>query len=99
MLTRLTIALIASTSVVLFAPLGADAEPAQHATPKCFNTRDWNGWTVSPDAKSIYIRVGVRQFFRLGFSYSCPAARGIGVHLVTRTRGSSLICSPLDLDL
>jgi hypothetical protein len=93
------IALIASAVVSMVAPFEANAQPEQHAPSKCFYTRDWNGWKASPDAKSIYIRVGVRDLYRLDFSHACSAALGGGVHLVTRVRGSSLICSPVDLDL
>jgi hypothetical protein len=93
------IALSASTVVALLAPFGASAQPAKPTAPKCFYSRDWNGWKASPDGKSIYIRVGVRDLYRLDFSHSCSAAQGVGVHLVTRVRGSSLICNPIDLDL
>ena len=77
---------------------GAYAAPAT-APSRCFNTRDWSGWTVSPDGRSMYIRTGVRNLYRLEFANACRAAQGIGVHLVTRVRGSAFVCSPLDLDL
>jgi len=78
---------------------GAYADPVGSRPNSCFNIRDWNGWTVSPDAKSMYIRTGVNRIYRLDFANECRAAQGIGVHLVSRIRGSSFICSPLDLDL
>jgi hypothetical protein len=77
----------------------AYADPAGSRPSRCFNARDWRGWTVTPDGKSMFIRTGVRNIYRLDFANGCRAARGIGVHLVTRIRGSSSICSPLDLDL
>ncbi len=75
------------------------AGAAESVPSQCFDTRDWNGWTVSPDGKSMYIRTRVRDVYRLDFSGTCREARDIGVHLVTRIHGSSRVCSPLDLDL
>ncbi len=70
------------------------------AAPKsCFRTSDWNGWTVTRDAKSMYIRTGVRTLYRIDFVDSCRAAQDPGVHIVTRVRGSGLVCSAIDLDL
>jgi hypothetical protein len=77
----------------------AQADPAPHAAPQCFRLRDWSGWKASADGKSIYIRTGARNLYRLEFDYACHAANGLGVQWVTRVRGSSSICSPLDLDL
>jgi len=88
---------LATASILGISSVSADAAGSRPV--QCFNTRDWNGWTVSPDAKSMYIRTGVRSIYRLDFVNECRAAQGIGVHLVTRVRGSSSICSPLDLDL
>jgi len=47
----------------------------------------------------MYIRTGARSLYRLDFVNGCQAARGVGVHLVTRVRGSGWICDALDLDL
>jgi Family of unknown function (DUF6491) len=92
-------AIIGLAAVALLGASGAGAAPANHAAPQCFNLRDWSGWKASADGKSIYIRTGVRNLYRLDFDYACHAAQGIGVHLVTKVRGGSFICNPLDLDL
>jgi Family of unknown function (DUF6491) len=75
--------------------------PAASAKPsgQCFSSRDWSGWKASPDSKSIYIRVSVSKLFRLDLAQACPTLQWPGAHLVTKLRGSSWICSPLDLDL
>jgi hypothetical protein len=99
MRNRLKAATLLGLLAASAAGLAASAEPAARAAPKCFFTRDWSGWKASPDGKAIYIRVGVSNIYRLDFSNACSAANGIGVHLVIRTRGSSTICGPLDLDL
>ena len=77
----------------------ASAEVSKPPKPLCFLSHDWNGWKASPDSKSLYIRVGASRLYRLDMASACPALSEIGVHLVTRTRGSSWICHPLDLDL
>jgi hypothetical protein len=77
----------------------AHAGPAGQAPSRCFNTRDWSGWTMSGDAKSMYIRTGGRSVYRLDFASACHAAQDGGSHLITRLHGSSMVCSPLDLDL
>jgi hypothetical protein len=92
-------AIIGLAAASLIGLSSAWADPAGMRPGRCFNARAWNGWTVSPDGKSMYIRTGVSNIYRLDFANGCRAALGIGVHLVTRIRGSSFICSPLDLDL
>ena len=77
----------------------ADAQPAARAPQECFYSQDWNGWKASPDSKSIYIRVGVNRIFRLDLSQACTELQMPDVHLVTKLRGSSSICSALDIDL
>lgn len=92
------ILLCASLAAALSASF-AEAQPAAPPKRECFASRDWNGWKASPDAKSIYIRVGRDKLYRIDLASACPALRGIGVHLVTRIHGSPWICHPLDLDL
>jgi hypothetical protein len=79
----------------------AQAQTQKSARPEsqCFHLRDWHGWKATPDAKAIYIRVGRSDIRRLDLMGSCPALNAGGTHLVTRVRGSSWICHPLDLDL
>jgi hypothetical protein len=77
----------------------AYADPKGAVPSRCFNSRDWRGWTVSADARSMYIRAGGRGLYRLDFVNACRAAQSGGVHLVTRVRGGAFVCGPLDLDL
>ncbi len=87
-----------SMGALLAAPV-ASATPAQSPKRECFASRDWNGWRASPDAKSIYIRVGVSKIYRIDLAHACTALQSGGVYLVTRLHGSPWICHPLDLDL
>lgn len=77
----------------------AHADPSGKAPSQCFNTRDWVGRTMSDDAKTMYVRTGRRSIYKLEFASACRAAQDIGSHLVIRTHGGSMVCSPLDLDL
>lgn len=79
-------------------PAAAKPPPSTRLPPKCFYSHDWAGWKPSADSKSIYIRVGVSDFYRIDFSDSCPTLRDPDVHLVTRPL-NDLICSPIELDL
>ncbi len=73
-------------------------EPSKGPAPACFFSRDWQGWKATDDGKSIYIRVGRRQIYRLDLASSCPDLNYPSAHLVTQLRGDS-ICDALDIDL
>jgi hypothetical protein len=94
---RAAIAGLAAASVLGLS--SAYAAPAAGGAAQCFNTRDWVGRTLTDDAKTMYIRAGARSVYKLEFAGACRAAQDIGSHLVIRTHGSSMICTPLDLDL
>lgn len=97
---------IGSSSAVLIAAAAilsttgpVAAQPAARATSQCFYSKDWSSWKPSADSTAIYIRVGIDRVYRLDLGAACPALQAPDVHLVTKIRGSSLICDALDLDL
>jgi hypothetical protein len=73
----------------------ADTAPNHQA---CFLSSNWSGWK-SPDPNTIYLRVDVNRVFRLDLAHPSYSLNDPSVHLVSRIRGSSWICSPLDLQL
>ena len=79
--------------------MAAAAQPSAKPPSRCFLSQDWNGWKATEDSRSMYIRVGLKSFYRVDFTGMCPRLQSPGAHLVTRVRGSSWICSPLDLDI
>jgi len=88
---------VAATAAVLTA---ADAQPAAKPPPSnCFSATDWSGWKANKESTSIYIRVHANDLYRLDFSGSCPTLQWPNAHLITKLRGGSWICSPLDIDL
>jgi len=89
--------------MVLALAAGAIAAPAlaqpKHPGESCFLSRDWSNWRPGPDAKTIYLRVGVSEVFRLDLESACPELKEPDARLITKIRGSDWICSPLDLDI
>jgi hypothetical protein len=85
-------------SVLTFAgSFGAAAAGAPLAP--CFFVSQWQGWkAASPTV--IYLRVNLRDVYRADLSVGSPQLMWPGsYHLVSRVRGSSSICGPLDLQL
>ena len=80
------------------APATATATATAKPPQQCFRISDWNGWRA-PDAKTLYIRVGLRDIWKIGLAHECGMLRSPSTHLVTRVRGTDQICAPIDLDL
>jgi hypothetical protein len=97
--TRTSIGL-ALLGLSMTAGLARAEEPAE--APKeaqsCFLSSQWQGWK-SPNENVIYLRVGVRDVYRVDLAYGSPMLKWHDSHLISRVRGSSWICSSLDLDL
>lgn len=89
-------ALAASALGLGVAPAMADSDLANHQA--CFLSSNWSGWK-SPDPKTIYLRVDINRIFRLDLAQPSYQLNDPSVHLVSVIRGSSWICSPLDLQL
>lgn len=87
------IAAFVLSGVAVAADPGTPAKNAQ-----CFHISNFEGWKA-PDAKTIYIRVGQRNYYRLDLTASCPTLRWPSAYLVTEWRGSSWVCSAIDWDL
>ncbi len=74
--------------------------PAAKPKPQssCFFTRNWDGWR-SPDEKTIYLRVRIKDVYRIDLSAGSSLLTWPDVHLVNVVRGPDLVCNPIDLDL
>lgn len=92
---RLVVGLIAS--VVVFGA-AALAGPDTSSSSQCFFSRNFEGWKA-PDAKTIYIRVNMHDYYRLDLGATCPSLLWPSVHLITKWRGSDSVCSAVDWDL
>jgi hypothetical protein len=96
---RLLATTLIGVAVAVLGMAAADAQPSQKPAPQCFFSQDWDGWKATKDSKTIYIRVGVSHIYRLDLSNACPELQMPDAHLITHIRGSSTICTALDLDL
>ena len=89
--------LIAAALLSLGAGSAAAYQTTGHSSP-CFFTSQWQGWS-SPSPDVLYLRVNNHDIYRVGLSGGSSNLRSPGMHLVSTQRGSSSICTALDLDL
>jgi hypothetical protein len=71
---------------------------ATAAPTQCFFAAQFESWKA-PDAKTIYIRVGVHDYYRLDLSTRCSLLQSPDSHLITKFEGTTSICAPIDWDL
>ncbi len=75
----------------------ADA-PVKVPGAPCFFSRNWDSWR-SPDENTIYLRVGLKDVFRVDLSAGSRMLTYSDSHLISHMRGTDSVCSALDLDL
>jgi hypothetical protein len=93
--TILVLAALVIAALVIGSAPAAAQQPAQNV---CFPINQMQGWKA-PDNKTIFIRINTNQYYRLDMSASCPMLTMPDSHLITKSRGSDLICSAIDWDL
>jgi hypothetical protein len=64
---------------------------------QCFRSGEITNW-VAPDPKTLYLRAAGR-YYRVDLARECSPLRWKDAHLITRSHGTGLICSPLDWNL
>lgn len=72
--------------------------PAAKGKTTCFFSRNWNGWR-SPDGKTIYLRVNVRDIYKVDLAGGSQLLTWPDSHLIQDVRGPDSVCYPIDLDL
>jgi len=77
----------------------ASAGPAAETGHSCFTSRDWTGWSASADGDALYLRVGLRDIYRVELTPGAHVRKFADEFLVTHVHGSDWICSALDLDM
>ena len=87
--------LIAAATAVIAGGAATAAPPER--TP-CFYITQWQGWKA-PSENVIYLGVNMHDVYRVDLSAGSSQLMSPGVHLVSKIRGSSSICSALDLQL
>lgn len=79
----------------------ASASPAvADSRAPCFFISQWDGGWKASDPNTIYIRVNLKDVYRIDLSAGSQELLWPGpYHLISVVRGSSSICGPLDLQL
>ncbi len=89
---------LSAAALVAFAGVAAAEPVAPSPEHNCFYITEWKGWKA-PDANTLYLRVNLHDIYKVGLSAGSEQLKWPGNHLVSQVRGSSSICSALDLDL
>jgi hypothetical protein len=92
------LAVALAAAVLALAGSAAVAAPQPPAARHCFFVHQWTGWSA-PDGDTLYLRVGLRDVYRVDLTPGSHARKYPDQHLVNRVRGPSTICSHLDLQL
>jgi hypothetical protein len=77
----------------------AQAADKPTAGRDCFLSRNWEGWSAPGESDFILLRVGIHDVYRVDLTPGTRVRKDPDRFLVNELRGSSWICSPLDLDL
>jgi hypothetical protein len=98
-----SLTLLAAFPLAIGAPALAQPAPVEARKPaapenQCFPITEFQNWRAA-DAKTMYLRVGVNDYFRIDMSGECPELTYPDAHLITVWRGSSEVCGALDWDL
>jgi hypothetical protein len=88
----------ASPAAIAASP-GNPSASSDNDQPACFLRRDWDGgFRVTPDSKTVYIRVSHHWIYRLDLAAPSPLLQSAFAILNNRGTNDS-ICSPLDFRL
>jgi hypothetical protein len=91
--------LLAAFAIAALAATGAAADTKKPDKQNCFVTNSWQGWSAPGNSDFIYLRVGVRDIYRVDLTPGSHVRKDADRFLVSQVRGSNWICSPIDLDL
>ncbi len=93
---RKSVLALAAAVIVTGAAAQAEDQPKQ----SCFSIRDWGNWKADPVQKDVlYLKVRMHDVYRIQLTDPEPMLNAPSVHLVSKTRGSDMVCNPIDLDL
>jgi len=95
--SKALLAALSAAALAAASAAGAASAPAA-SQESCFYINQWQGWK-SPSPDVIYLRVNLHDVYQVNLSAGSPELMWPDYHLVSKVRGSSSICTPLDLDL
>ena len=85
--------------LALIAPGVASAADERAPARDCFISSSWQGWSAPHGGDALYLRVHGNEIYRVDLTPGTHVHRYGRDFLVSQIRGSSWICSALDLDL
>jgi hypothetical protein len=88
-----------SIAIVVAAAFACSAAAAAPTDRPCFASNSWDGWNASADGDALYLRVSMRDIYRVELTPGSHVRKDGFRFLINQVRGSNWICSPLDLDL
>lgn len=88
--------LAASVAVLAWSGVAQATDPA--GAGQCFRSHDYQAFRPVSD-HAFNIRVNTRDYYRIELQDACPTLTSPSATLITRVRGSDMICGPLDWDL
>jgi hypothetical protein len=91
--------LLATIVTAVLSAVAASAAENPKSRDNCFLSNSWQGWSAPGDGDMLYLRVGLHDIYRVDLTPGTHARKGADTFLVSRVRGSSWICTPLDLQL
>ena len=88
-------------ATALVALIASNAAAATEPSPRkpCFLSHDWEGWSAPGEGDVLLLRVGLHDIWRVELTPGSHVRKSSDDFIVNHVRGSSWICSPLDLDL
>ena len=91
--------LLCAVVLALILPASAAVAKEQNPARDCFISSSWRGWSAPQGADALYLRVRTNDIYRVDLTPGTRIHRYGSDYLVNEVRGSSWICSALDLDL
>ena len=99
LVSALRITALSIAALAIAGAAAAAAAPSATAGRACFTGRDWEGWSAPGDGDALLLRINTRDVYQVELTPGSHVRKGVDNFLVNRVRGSSWICSPVDLDL
>jgi hypothetical protein len=93
------VALAAAAALAPAFTHAATEGPAARQASGCFASNTWQNWTTTANGDALLLRIDNRDIYRVDLTPGAHVSRGADRFLVNQVRGSSWICSALDLDL
>jgi hypothetical protein len=91
-------AALAAFALAPLAHASPEAKPVTRAS-NCFASNHWESWTAGPSGDTLYLRVNLKDYYQVDLTPGSHVVKRGNEFLVNHVRGSSWICSALDLDL